>query len=309
MRAPPVVWALVAVGLLAFGSSPILIRLAGDVPALTLAFWRTSAVTVVLAPLALGRGRAEIMSLTGREWGFILCAGGLLGLHFMAWIISVQLTSVASAAVLVTTSPLFIAILGALVLQETPGRRTVVAICVATAGAVLIALGEGRDSGAYPNPMLGNGIALGAAVLVSVYFLIGRAVRQRTSFVAYFWPLNAAAAVTCLLGCLVARAPLGLPLAAGALAVGMGLGPGLLGHGSFAYALRYIPAALIGLLSLAEPVLASTVALLVFREVPSPLAIVGMVTVLASIAAVVTGRRTEPAGDPRIDGDHEENSP
>ncbi len=287
-KAPAHVWVLVVLGLVAVGSSPILIRLAGDVPALALAAWRTMTVTAVFVPVALSRSRAEVAAFTAREWALVLSAGVLLGLHFMAWIVSVQLTSVASASVLVTTSPVFIAVLGAVFLSERPSRRTSAAIGVAVVGAVLIGLSEGDGAGVYPNPALGNGLALGAAILVSVYLLIGRSVRQRTSFVAYFALLNGAAAVTCLVGCAVAGVPLGLPLPVAGLAIAMGVGPGLMGHGSFAYALKYLPAALIGLLSLAEPVIASTVALVAFGEVPAALGVIGMAVVLASIAAVVT---------------------
>ncbi|WP_420456832.1 DMT family transporter [Rubrivirga sp.] len=287
-RAPAHVWVLVGAGLLAIGSSPILIRLAGDAPALTLAAWRTLAVTAVFAPVALVRSRAEVAAFSARDWALVLGAGVLLGLHFMAWIVSVQLTSIASASVLVTTSPVFIAVLGAVFLSERPSRRTSAAIAVAVVGAVLIGLSEGDGAGVYPNPALGNSLALGAAIMVSIYLLIGRSVRQRTSFVAYFALLNGAAAVTCVVGCVVAGVPLGLSWPVAGLALAMGIGPGLIGHGSFAYALKYLPAALIGLLSLAEPVFASTVALVAFGEVPTALGVVGMAVVLASIAAVVT---------------------
>ena len=289
-RAPAHVWALVAAAVLAIGASPILIRLAGDAPALTLAAWRTLTVTALVGPVAFVRARGEVAAFTRRDWALVLGAGVLLGLHFMAWIVSVQLTSVASASVLVTMSPIFIAVLGAVFLAERPTRRTAAAIGVAVVGAVLIGLSEGSGDGVYPNPALGNGLALFAAVLVSVYLLIGRAVRRKTSFLAYFAVLNAAAAATCVAGCVVAGVPLGLPLPAALLAVAMGLGPGLLGHGSFAYALKYLPAALVGLLSLGEPVLASTVALVVFGEVPTALGVVGMAVVLAAIAAVVASR-------------------
>ncbi len=295
-RTPASVWALVGVGLLAFGSSPVLIRLAGDAPALALAAWRTSVVSLALAPFALTRSRGELASLSRRDVGMVVAAGVLLGLHFMGWIVSVQLTSIASASVLVTTSPVFIAILGAVFLSERPTRRTVAAIGVAVVGAALIGLGE-DGGGVYPNPVLGNVLALGAAVLVSVYLLIGRSVRQRMGFVAYFWALNVAAAVTCLVGCWVAGVPLGLPLPIAALAVAMGLGPGLLGHGSFVGALRYLPAALLGLLSLAEPILASLAAWIWFGEVPPPAALGGMVIVLAAISAVVARPAVSAAPD------------
>ena len=289
-RTPTAVWVALAVGLAVFGAAPILIRLAGDVPALALAAWRTVATAAILAPVAFVRARAEVRALPRRDVLLIGTAGVVLGLHFMAWIASVQLTSVASASVLVTLSPVFIAILGAVFLRERPDRRTTVAIVVAVVGAALIGA-SGGGAGAYPNPALGNALALLAALLVSVYLLIGRAVRQRASFLAYFAPLNAAAALTCLAVCVGLGVPLGLPPAALACAVALGVGPGLLGHGSFNVALRYVTAAFLGLLTLAEPVVASAVALVWFGERPAPLAFFGMAVVLAAISAVVVGKR------------------
>jgi drug/metabolite transporter (DMT)-like permease len=64
----------------------------------------------------------------------------------------------------------------------------------------------------------------------------------------------------------------------------------VLGHGSFNYALQHLSAAIVGMLSLLEPVGASILAYLLFDEVPPALSIVGMVVVLAAVAVVV-GRR------------------
>ncbi|MDT7857786.1 DMT family transporter [Rubrivirga sp. S365] len=286
---PPGIWALLALALVAVGTSPILVRLAGDVPALALAAWRTVFVSVLLVPVAAVRVRGEIRALPRRDVGLIAVAGVFLGLHFMAWITSVQLTSVASASVLVTLSPVFIVILGAVFLHERPDRRTAVAIAAAVAGAALIGA-TGGDGGIYPDPLLGNALALLAAFLVAVYLLISRSVRQRTSFLATFVPLNTAAALTCLAVCVALGVPLGLPLPALALAFALGIGPGLVGHGSFSLALRYVTAALIGLLTLAEPVISTAIAFAWFGERPAPLAFVGMAVVLAAISAVVVGR-------------------
>ena len=289
-RAPAAVWAALAVGLVAFGAAPILIRLAGDAPALALAAWRTVFTVALVAPVAALRASAEIRALPRRDLGLMAVAGVFLGLHFMTWIASVQLTSVASASVLVTLSPVFIAVLGAIFLRERPDRRTAIAIAAAVGGAALIG-GSESGVGSYPNPVLGNALALLAAALVSVYLLIGRAIRQRTSFLAYFAPLNAVAAVTCVAVCVALGVPLGLPLPALAVAFALGVGPGLLGHGSFNVSLRYLTAAFLGLLTLVEPVLASAVAFGWFGERPAPLAFLGMAIVLAAIAAVVMGKR------------------
>lgn len=283
---PAWVKALVAVGLVCFGISSPLVRLAGDTPALAIAAWRCLMVTALLAPVTLARERATFAAMPAREWALVLAAGLALGVHFIAWIVSVQLTTVAAASVLVNTTPLWIALLGVVTLRERPDRRTALAIGAGVAGATLIGAGS-AGAGVAVNAALGNAMALGAAVLVSVYLLVGRSVRQRRTFLAYFVPVNAIAAVLAVGACFVLGVPLALPGPTLALIGAMALGPGLLGHGSFAVALRWVPAATLGLLSLAEPVLASGIAAVAFGEVPSVVAVVGMAMVLAAIAAVL----------------------
>lgn len=289
--APLRVWLLLAAGLLSLGGSAILIRYAGNVPPVAIAAWRTLFATAILAPWAARLARHEIRAFSRRDWTLIASSGVLLGAHFVAWIASVSLTSVASASVLVTTSPVFIAILGALFLRERPSPLVVAGIAVAVAGAALIALGERGAGGTRPDAALGNALALGAALLVSVYLLIGRAVRQRTSFLAYFVPVNAVAAVTTVAACVLTGTPLGLPVPALLICLAIALGPGLLGHGSFTVALGHLPAAFLGLLTLAEPVLASALAVVLLQEIPAPLTLAGISIVIGAIGTVILGQQ------------------
>ena len=141
-RAPLRVWAALSVGLVAFGVSAILVRLAnapqtGVEPpeGLAVAAWRTLFAAALLAPVAVPRARATWGRVSTRDWALIVAAGALLALHFVAWIESLYHTSVASSSVLVNTSPLFIAALGFLVLGERAGGRTVAAILLAVVGA------------------------------------------------------------------------------------------------------------------------------------------------------------------------------
>ncbi|GAB5534231.1 MAG: DMT family transporter [Rubricoccaceae bacterium] len=292
MSVPRHVVVLLTLGLIVIGVSPLLIRFAGETPALAIAAWRTMFVAAMMLPVAWTTKREEIQQLTRREWGLVGAAGVFLSGHFMMWIGSVQLTSVASASVLVAMAPVFIAILGALFLNERPTRKTTLAILAAVLGAVLIGAGEASPRETpLPNPMLGNGLALTAALLVSVYLLIGRSVRQRLSFVTYFALLSTAAALTTLTACLVLGVELVHPWPMLGLFLLMALGPGLLGHGSFNLALAYVSAAFLGLLSLAEPVIATLGAFLLFKEVPSALTFLGAVIVLVAIATVVRGDR------------------
>ena len=301
-RVPPGVWAALVVGLASYGSSAVLIRAAGPVEPLAIAAWRTALVALALAPVALVRAGAEMRRLPQRSWALTLASGVLLGLHFSAWIASVQLTTVASAAVLVTTTPLWVGMAGLAGVGERPTPWTLAAIGVGVIGAALIGLGGAGEGPVPPDAPLGNALALGASVLVAAYTVVGAGVRRGASFLAYFAPVNAVAAATAGAVCVLGGASLVLPAEALGWVAAMAAGPGLVGHGSFALALGYVPAARLSLLTLSEPVLATGLAFALFHETPGVAAAVGMALVLGSIALVTlqpTGPRSEKRRRPR----------
>lgn len=286
-------------GLVSFSFSPILVKLAAEGPALAIATWRTVIAAAVLAPFALARSRGEMAAFTRRDFLLIGTAGVLLGFHFVSWIESLYHTSVASASILVTTSPIFLAILGYLFLRERLSMPVTASIVLAVFGAALLGLGDAGASAAADAPLLGNSLALAASLLFSIYLLFGRVVRRKTSWIAYVFPLYAVTALTVFVAALIAGTPLGGYSAEFYLLCGaMALGPQVLGHGSFNFAIRYFPAAMLGLISLVEPVGASIMAYFLFGEMPTLLSIAGMVVVLAAISFAIVSRnrkKVEPA--------------
>lgn len=289
-RPAAVYWALF-IGLSTFSLSPILVRFASEAPGMAIAVWRTAIATITLAPFAAFRIRDEVSRFTRRDYVLIGTAGVLLGLHFAAWIESLYHTSVASASVLVTTSPIFLAVLGYIFLNERLSKQVNIAIVLAVGGAALIGVGD-LSGTAGDAPLLGNSLALTASLVFSVYILVGRVVRRKTSWLAYVFPLYLVAALTILVIAIAIGTPLlGYSLPFYALCAAMAIGPQILGHGSFNYAVKYVPAAMLGLLSLIEPIGASILAFLLFDEVPSPVAIFGMLIVLSAISFAVLYRR------------------
>ena len=144
---PALVYWVLAAGMMSFSFSPILIRFAGseiggEAHGLTVAVWRTVMAVVALAPFAWVRVRTEIKAFERREWYLILSAGVLLGMHFVLWIESLYHTTVAAASVLVTTSPVFLAVLGYIFLKERLSKPINGAILVAVAGAATIGMGD-----------------------------------------------------------------------------------------------------------------------------------------------------------------------
>jgi drug/metabolite transporter (DMT)-like permease len=253
---------------------------------------------LLLAPVAGWRIRSDVRAFSWRDVALILGAGVLLGIHFLAWIESLYHTTVASASVLVTTSPIFLVVLGFLVLKERLSWTTVAAICVSVVGAALIGIGDARGVGVGPNPLWGNSLALSASLFASVYLLIGRVVRQQVPWLAYVFPLYSVAALTTLGAAWMQGVPLfGYEAGFYGLCLLMAIGPQILGHGSFNYALHYFPAALVGMLALLEPVGSSALAFVLFGEVPNALAITGMLVVLGAVGVVVWNERQRAPAD------------
>jgi drug/metabolite transporter (DMT)-like permease len=289
---------VLGLGVISFTFSPILVRWASDAPGMAVAVWRTTLAVLLLAPVAGWRIRSDVRAFSWRDVALILGAGVLLGIHFLAWIESLYHTTVASASVLVTTSPIFLVVLGFLVLKERLSWTTVAAICVSVAGAALIGIGDARGVGVGPNPLWGNSLALSASLFASVYLLIGRVVRQQVSWLAYVFPLYSVAALTTLGAAWMQGVPLfGYEAGFYGLCLLMAIGPQILGHGSFNYALHYFPAALVGMLALLEPVGSSALAFVLFGEVPNALAITGMLVVLGAVGVVVWNERQRAPAD------------
>lgn len=283
---------LVAMGIVGF--APILVRLAGDAPAMSIVAWRTIFSVLLLAPLAARYAGDEIRALSTKDWLLAAIAGIFLGLHFAGWTASLYFTSVASASVLVTSSPLFLVVFGWLILRERIGAGIVLAVVFGVIGAALIGLGDSGD-GDFPQAMLGNGLALSAALAITVYFLISRVLRARLSPLAFLFPVYVITAIVGVIAMLMVGASLYQPMKVIGLSFLLALGPQLIAHGAFNYAIRYVPAAVVGLTTLAEPVIATILALLLFSELPTGQALVGMLMVVLCIAVVqlVPKRRKE----------------
>ena len=282
----------VLVGLASFSFSPILVRLAGDVPALTLAFWRNTLAILMLAPFAVKRVRPALKELSRNDKVRISMAGILLGVHFYFFFEAIKFTTVASATVFVSVTPIFLAVLGYLFLRERLPLAVVISIAVAVAGGILVAFGDSSTPGQAPRPILGNLFALIACLFVSIYLLIGRVVRRGLSWIAYVFPLYSISTVTLLLLCVATGAPLlGFEVKVYLLCTLMAIGPQIAGHGSFNYAVKFFPAAILGLLALTEPVGATVLAFWLFDELPGAVSLIGMGITLGAVGAALWGMR------------------
>ena len=108
------------IAILAVSTASIFIRQAQqDAPSLVIVAVRLTLASIALAPFAIFQHRDEIRSLTRREWILAALAGLFLSVHFATWITSLEYTTVVSSVVLVSTGPLWVALLSPIFLKET----------------------------------------------------------------------------------------------------------------------------------------------------------------------------------------------
>lgn len=264
---------------------------------MAIAIWRLAfALLVILPLLARERGWRQWRRLRGSDVTLAALAGVMLALHFWAWNTSIGLTSIAASVVLVNVQPLLVAIISAMWLREAPSPLQWSGITVAMLGALLIGVSGAPAVGGtvHPKAWLGNVLALIGALTAALYYLAGRRLRQELDLWPYVSLVYSAALVTLLAIAGMGGVPvLGQPPRELAIFVALALGPMLLGHTGFNWALRYLPAYVVSLAVLGEPVGATILATVLpgIREVPQPLTLAGGALVLAGIVLALPRMR------------------
>lgn len=281
--APPHVHLVLLAAIAAVSSSAVLVRAIDDVHPVALAAWRALGGGLILLPALRPVSRGDAVR--------ILFSGACLAAHFAVWFASLDYTTVMHSTVLVCLSPAWVGMMEWALLGQRPSDRFWIGLALALPGIALMAGGDdGTASGQ------GDLLALVGGVLGAIYLVIGRDVRRRVGIGTYG-----------SLVCLVAAAllfptavALDVPLAGYTgsdtlLVLACVLGPQLVGHNGYNYALAWFTAATVSSLLLLEPVGASVLAAAFLGEFPAPRGALGAALALVG---VVVGTRPKSRGSP-----------
>ena len=212
-------------------------------------------------------------------------SGVFLAVHFATWIQSLSMTSIASSVVLVDTHPLFVLAAGFLLYRERVSRRALLFVAVAFVGIVILSYSDFRRG---TDTFSGDLLALAGAGAVAGYILIGRSVRQRMGAVQYAALVYLSSTVTLVLICGVWSVPVrGFPGREFLIFLGMAFFCTILGHTLFNWALKYLKASVVSTTVLTEPVYATVLGIIIFREMPHVLVLIGGVVILAGVLLFV----------------------
>ena len=264
--------------------SAIFIRIAND-DAATIVWLRMALAAVLLVPWVIRATLHTSLFKNARDALITVAAGVFLAAHFLLWTASLRYTTIAASVLLVSLHPLLVAPLGSRLLGERVSVRTGAGIALALAGTAVTCAGDIRLS---ITALGGDLLAIGGAVCLALYLVIGRGLRNATSVSGYSMTVYAlvtviAAATAGVEG--TAHLPdLRVLLLCLALAVVCTLG----GHTVYNWSLRHVRAVSVSIAFLGEPPLTALLGLLLLSAVPSIATVGGGVLILAGLALVLS---------------------
>lgn len=284
MRGAAVRYGLLLLGIAGLSMAGVFYK-AATAPPVAMVAWRMLIGTAILAPItvAFSRSAATREPFSKADVLLSVAAGALFCVDLILWAISLRYTSVASAALFVSTQPIFVAAIAAAYFGERPTLGSFAGVALGIVGIVIVGAVDLRLSG---SALIGDGLAVAAALAETAYLLIGRRVRQRVDAPRYALVVYA----TCAAGCWALLFALGIPAGLSGhdmlLALGVALCATVIGHTLVSLSLGYMPAAVVAVSFLAQPMLAALFALAILHQsIPLTTAVGGLIA-LAGIGIV-----------------------
>jgi drug/metabolite transporter (DMT)-like permease len=296
-HAPVPPFIAIIIGILAVSTASIFIRFAQkEVTSLVIAAWRLTIASFILVPVAVSTRKRDFASLNRGELFLALLSGIFLALHFATWITSLQYTTVASSVVLVSTIPLWVALLSPFTIKEPIHKAVVIGLIFTMIGGAVVGISDSCNtiSGQLICPklvdfmhgqaFLGDILALCGAITGAGYLLIGRKLRSKMSLISYISLVYGMAAIVLVIIMFSAgEYPFGYSPQIYLWLVLLAIIPQLIGHSTFNWALGYLSAAYVSITLLGEPIGSTILAYFILNEKPTPVKLIGGGLILVGI--------------------------
>jgi drug/metabolite transporter (DMT)-like permease len=299
-----------AFGILAVSMAAILVRWA-NAPAPVMGFWRMFIASLVMTlPVAIsGFGfqgsRFEVQSsrfdvhasrLTSHvsritPFALATLAGIFFAFNLTAWNLGALTTTAANVTLLGNLSVVWVPLVSLWLFKQKLRAAFWVGLVCAMSGVVVIL---GQDLVAHPALGIGDVFGLAASIVYTGYLLAMERARTGLDAPSAWWISTTTSAVVLLVLCLALGAPLtDYPLASFAIFAMMAFFNQIGGFLSLSYALGHLPASLVSVSLLAQPVLTAILAMPLLGQMLAPVQLLGGVLVMTGIVIAHRSRLTE----------------
>lgn len=286
--------AFVALASTAFAVSSPIARLARPAHALFVAFGRVALASLILFLLDAPGVIRHFRNLTTATRLRIFICGALLGAHFALFQAGLDATSIPAAVSLVSLEPVGVVFAALVFFREFPSRREQVGVVLATIGATVIAFAAGSGE----HKLVGDLLVLGSVALFGFYVAAARAIKDALPPQHAGSMIYGIAALVILLVLPSAGAFSNvheLQLRSFLAIAGIAIIPTIIGHTSVQAAARWLPPAIVSLVSPGETLGGLLVAAVFLKEIPKPQECVGAALILSGVLFAIFGPAPKPA--------------
>ncbi len=250
------------IGIIAISFSSIFVKWS-DAPVSVQGMYRLLFTLFLMLPFTL-KYINTLKSISLREWLLLLLSGIFLALHFLFWMGSLKLTTVASSTILLSLQPVFVMAGAYFAFREKTSKPAMIGMFVAITGAVMIGWG---DIGISKQHIQGDILSILGTIVVAVHMLIGQKLLKSISAAIYsFTVFLSAVAVFAVYNTLLHIPMTGYSEKDWGIFLLLAIVPTVFGHVLFNWLLKYVTAATISMAILGEPVGATLLAYLLLNE-------------------------------------------
>ncbi len=281
------IYIILAVGIFIISFSGILIKVI-TAPALIIAFYRVFLSSIFLSPLFFLKFKDSLKHFLNIK---PILVGFLLALHFYAWISAVQLTNVANAVIFIAIQPLFTLLLEYLFAKEDLRKGVVTGVILALLGSVIISF---SDFHIILTRFYGDMLAVLAAFLAACYLFLGRSFRKKIKYIPYIYIVYTYCTFFLFIFVLISgHSFTGYSTINYSYIIILALGPTLIGHSILNLSIRYIPATIVSLAILGEPIMTTVLAMFILNETLTTPTIVGGVLILFGLYRAIISNKNQ----------------
>jgi drug/metabolite transporter (DMT)-like permease len=279
------------VGMIAISFSPIFVRYS-DAPAAIQGMYRMLFTVLLMLPFGSKHIR-KIRYISGKDWLLLSLAGFFLALHFLLWMESISFTSIASSTIILALEPVFVMIGAFFVFKDRAHKFAILGLIIALAGAFFVGSG---DIGISQTAFTGDILSFLGTIAIAVNMLIAKRILTRIpsylySLIVFSVTFLCFAFYNLSLG----TSMMGYPGKEWLLFLLLAIVPTVFGHMIFNWLLQYVKPTTISMTVLAEPVGASLLGIVIFREMITEFQVIGGVFIIIGLLLYLKSEQAKPS--------------
>ncbi|MGD9536568.1 MAG: DMT family transporter [Alphaproteobacteria bacterium] len=272
-----------ALGIIGISFSPIFVKLSEVGPTATAIYRMGFALPALAAWIMLeSRGPVVPRKLERGDWWLLFACGLLFAADLICWHASIRMTNVANATFLGNLGVLVVSLGAWLILRERVSLGFAFGMALALGGVAML---MGASAASAPGALAGDGMGVLTALFYGSYLLVVKIARDRGLATGIVMGVSGVIATLCFIIAALALGEQIFPetLAGWGVLVGVALISQAGGQSLVTVAMRHLPATVISVSLLMNPVLAAIFAWALLDERLTPLQGIGCALVLAGI--------------------------